>query len=38
MAGTVPYDLRWCCRKGNVVDFVAYGFYAKKTEDLDKEV
>ena len=26
------------CRKGNVEDFISYGFYAKRTEDLTEEV
>ncbi len=26
------------CRKGNVEDFIAYGFYAKRVEDLNEQV
>ena len=30
--------LSMLCRKGNVEDFISYGFYAKRTEDLTEEV
>ena len=38
LSGGVVLTGQRCRRRGNIEDFIAYGFYAKRVEDLSKEV